>query len=94
MLTEKEQLEVCKTCKKKSFDSSIGLVCSLTGTRRSFENQCDDYEEDAKAAFKKRQATQAYQQIEKEANIPVWKIILGLVLAIIAVVRLIMTLNK
>jgi hypothetical protein len=93
MLTAKEQLEICKTCKKKSFDSSIGLVCSLTKTRRSFVNHCDDYEGDAKEVYKKIQAEKALEEIGEGVQTPAWKIILGVVLALFALIRLIMTLN-
>ena len=94
MLTEKEQLELCKTCTNRGFDSSIGLVCSLTKTRRSFVETCKDYKEDEKEAFKKRQAEQAYQEITQEGNISVWKLVLGLILAAFAVFRLIRNLSQ
>ena len=90
MLTEKEQLEYCKTCKNKALDFKTGLVCSLTNTRRTFETSCPDYTEDEVETFKKAQAEQAYQEIKKELETPVWKIILSIVIGLVALIRLVM----
>ena len=93
MLTEKEQLEYCKTCKNRTLDFKIGLVCSLTNTRRTFETSCQDYVEDKVETYKKAKAEREYQEIKKELETPAWKIILSIIIAIVAVVRLVMALT-
>ncbi len=81
----KERLQYCKTCEKREFNSSIGIVCSLTKEKPNFQNRCSDYVMDAKAV-EKIKAQISYnntssESVEKESN-PVWFFI-GLLIAVI-----------
>jgi hypothetical protein len=46
MKTAVEKLQVCKVCLKRTFESSKGIVCSLTNEKPNFVNDCDDYDVD------------------------------------------------
>ncbi|MDT7830879.1 hypothetical protein RQM59_00720 [Flavobacteriaceae bacterium S356] len=43
MMSPKEQLEFCKKCEKKTFNQSVGIICSLTNAKPNFIESCDDY---------------------------------------------------
>lgn len=60
-----KQLEYCKKCTKKSFDSRQGVICSLTNQKADFENECEHFEIDkAKIA-----AETEKQKAEKKSKI-------------------------
>lgn len=84
-MTLQQQLVFCKQCDKRSFDESIGLVCSLTQNKPEFEDTCSNFSIDAKAANKAvaRQAT-----AEKEKKTPVWTYILIGVIILRVLMRL------
>lgn len=42
----KERLVYCKICQNKKLDLKIGLTCSLTNEKPTFENKCPDFNED------------------------------------------------
>lgn len=42
----KERLEYCKICSNKLLDLKVGLTCSLTNEKPTFENKCQDFLED------------------------------------------------
>lgn len=44
-----QKLELCKLCTKRKFNTSVGIICSLTNEKPAFENQCEHYEVDEKA---------------------------------------------
>jgi hypothetical protein len=48
MHTRQDSLDICKTCKKRSFDMKTGIICSITNEQRLFvtENECPDYQQD------------------------------------------------
>lgn len=45
-MTKKEQLEFCKKCSNRKFDSKQGLLCNLTGKFADFEETCENFELD------------------------------------------------
>ena len=45
-MTREEHLKFCRQCKKRSFNSKSGIICSLTQEIAAFENECEHYEED------------------------------------------------
>jgi len=49
MLTQEEQLSICKDCKERRFTPESGLTCGITGEKPSFGNFCPNYREDAEA---------------------------------------------
>ena len=87
----------CQLCKKRAFNSRIGIVCSLTNEKRAVEEACPDFEEDPKVDKEKARANalaQARQIIEKnkspeqkrkEKSIAIWSTIIAILIALIFV---------
>lgn len=42
-MTREEQLIFCKQCTNRKMDMQHGLICSLTGARAAFQNECSEY---------------------------------------------------
>ena len=51
-MNREERLKSCKVCLKRKMDFEQGLVCSLTGKRADFENECADFEKDEKVELR------------------------------------------
>ncbi|PLX09679.1 MAG: hypothetical protein C0596_01270 [Marinilabiliales bacterium] len=53
-----DRLKMCKTCKNRSFNPELGLVCGLTSEKPDFAEHCKQYIEDAKKLneYENRQA--------------------------------------
>lgn len=49
-MTREQRLSYCERCLKKDFSPNLGMVCSLTQERATFENTCADFDEDPKEA--------------------------------------------
>ncbi|MDT7830878.1 hypothetical protein RQM59_00715 [Flavobacteriaceae bacterium S356] len=93
MLTDEEQLQYCLKCQKRGFDMKVGVVCSLTSTRRTFISSCDDYVEDEIEAHKMLVAEKELKEaIDKVSKRPPWRTILTVLLALIALIKLILSL--
>jgi len=45
-MTREEHLKFCKKCVNRKLDMKIGLICSLTGEKADFENECESFEID------------------------------------------------
>ena len=41
-----KQLEYCKKCTKQKFDTTQGIICSLTNQKAAFEGECEYFEID------------------------------------------------
>ncbi len=91
----RERLQYCKKCEKREFDRNVGIVCSLTKEKPSFQNTCDDYVMDKEAAKKvldsvmnNSQTSSSYNytttETEEESN-PIW-VIIGIIIFIIKLV--------
>ena len=52
-MTCEEQLFFCKKCLNRKMDMKQGLICSLTGDKAEFQNECSDfkYDETVKEIF-------------------------------------------
>ena len=48
-----KRLTICEVCKNKEFSPRLGVVCSLTSERPSFEEVCNDFENDSKMVARK-----------------------------------------
>lgn len=100
VLTSQEQLEFCKKCKKRTFNSSIGIVCSITNAKPNFTSSCKDYIIDSRHVEKElsRQSSNSRDYLvdinEDSKPTPSWKIALSIILFIIAIIRLIATFSK
>lgn len=42
-MTREEQLTFCKKCTNRKMDMQQGIICSLTGEKANFENECPDF---------------------------------------------------
>ncbi len=51
-MNREEQLKFCKICLKRKMDTQQGLLCSLTGKKADFENECQNYENDENVKLK------------------------------------------
>ena len=45
-MTREEQLFFCKKCLNRKMDMKQGLICSLTGDKAKFQNECPDFKHD------------------------------------------------
>ena len=89
MLTALEKLDFCKKCENRSSDLKLGIVCSLTNAKPDFVESCKDFKPD-QAEVQKEIARQQLEREAKEAiKMPVWQIVLSVIIALIALVRLI-----
>lgn len=61
-----EHLKFCKKCLNRSFNSTKGIVCGLTGEIASFENECPDYKLDSSA--EEHQSFQHYSSVDLLIN--------------------------
>jgi len=94
-MTREQHLKFCKICTHRQMNSSLGLVCDLTGARANFEEECPDFEKDSKArpvivddtealppeVFKQRLSKDMLDKLRMKQNLP-RAIIFGIVAAI------------
>jgi len=45
-MIREEQLVFCKKCVNRKMDLNQGLICSLTGEKAAFQNECPDFKRD------------------------------------------------
>ncbi len=45
-MTREEQLVFCNKCVNRKMDMKQGLICSLTGEKAEFQNECPDFKRD------------------------------------------------
>jgi len=64
-MTLRERLEFCNKCEKRTFDKSVGIVCSLTNRKPNFERTCKDFKKD-RVEIQKEKAKE-YVANKKEA---------------------------
>ena len=58
-----QQLEYCKICQHRKFDSQQGIICSLTAAKADFEESCARFEIDqANIEKQKQQATAEHKE--------------------------------
>jgi len=96
-MTREEHLKFCKICKHREMNSSLGLVCNLTGARADFEGECANFEKDPAArpvivddtealppeVIKRRLDKDMVEKLRMEQNLP-RAIIAGLAAALIS----------
>lgn len=80
----KERLVLCKQCQKKSFDPTLGVICSLSNSKPNFEGNCSDFVIDPKEAQRIAIKNEDYQE-EKSKNYSVW-VIVGVILIILRII--------
>jgi hypothetical protein len=60
-MNHKDRLTYCQYCKNRVFDSSQGLICSLTKEKASFDTECNDFVKDEKELEKSMMGNGAYR---------------------------------
>ena len=63
-----ERLQYCKICQKRSFDRSVGIICSLTNAKPEFEEKCENFQIDEAEAKLVLEKNQQRAQIESESG--------------------------
>lgn len=66
-MTREQQLVFCKTCTNRKLDLKQGLICSLTGEKAAFENECADHDRDPEVpdpVEQQLQTVEAYEMAE------------------------------
>ena len=91
-------IELCKKCIHKSFSSSQGIVCGLTGEKPTFVNDCPSFERDV-ALEKKladRKAVMEEKVVYDDDGKPVspWRIAFSVLIFILVIVRLAIRCNS
>lgn len=83
-----KQLEFCKICTKRKF-SDIGIVCSLTNAKPTFDSKCDDFLIDPKEE-QKAKAREKYKDYNDEggSKTSIWTYVFVAFVVIKIVVRL------
>ncbi|NOU60392.1 DUF4328 domain-containing protein [Marinifilum caeruleilacunae] len=74
-----KQIETCKSCENRKFDTQQGILCSLTDAKPIFEEICSDYVQDEKTIQKKLEVSKFILPNQKLANALMW--VMWLVLA-------------
>ncbi|MFY0603004.1 MAG: hypothetical protein JXQ93_03575 [Flavobacteriaceae bacterium] len=90
MLTTKEQLEFCKKCENKTLDLKVGVICSLTNAKPNFGDSCKDFTVDSVEVQKMVAREILTNEAAEAIKMPVWQIVLSVIIALVALVRLVM----
>jgi len=86
-----QKLAFCKQCQKRSFDSTIGMVCSLTQRKPDFIDSCATYVADPKEVQKQanriKEAANMTDTEKSSTGSSIWAVIVG-ILAIIKIIAI------
>lgn len=66
-MKNKQAIDLCKKCTKRSFDKNVGLVCSLTNKKPDFVDTCIHYQEEISKNVEKEQSN-------KIIEVPDWRL--------------------
>lgn len=97
-MTRDEQLTFCKICTNRKMDVQLGLICSLTGEKAAFTNECSDFNLDDTVKIelndteplenqdvKVNLSADAYERLRVEQNLPMG-VISGLIAGLVGAV--------
>lgn len=90
-MTREEQLQFCKKCINRVMDMKQGLVCSISGQKAAFENQCADFKLDdsvviapvndadrlVQSEIAMQLSTEEYERLRLDQNLP-WAVAAGI----------------
>lgn len=87
-MTLEERIQICSTCKNKTFSTREGLLCGKTGKKPEFVNACYDYDADSKE-IERQKAKLAEEANSDEisgfmAFYVYWSIPLGIIITLIS----------
>lgn len=86
-MTEKERIDICRSCTNRGMDRDIGIFCLISGVKPIFEQQCSEYDMDEKVALRKLEER---QEEKPKSGMSTWAIII----AVIFVIRIIFKIIK
>jgi len=87
--TIKQRLDLCKLCTKRTYNSNIGLICSLTQVKPDFRKMCAEFNLDIKEYQKRKNRI-----INKSKKKPIWAYIITGLIIIRILIKLIQLINK
>ena len=69
-MTREEQIVFCKKCLNRKMDMKQGLICSLTGEKATFQDECVDFKLDETIKEKPSDDKKGLQPSEIQQNLP------------------------
>lgn len=63
-----KQIETCKVCKKRDFNSQVGIICGLTNSKPTFESTCPNFDKDENEVNIEKSIVKEYLPNEKWAK--------------------------
>ena len=90
--TIEQRLDLCKLCTKRTYNSNIGLICSLTQVKPDFRNMCVEFNLDSKE-YQKRE-NRIINNGNKSKKKPIWAYIITGLIIIRILIKLIQLINK
>lgn len=60
-----KQIETCKICKLRTFNTQEGITCSLTNTKPAFKSECPKFIKDEKQIKKENTLLKDYLPNDK-----------------------------
>lgn len=67
-MKHEDRLAFCELCKNKDFSPKLGVICSLTAERPSFDGTCQDFVEDPQMITKKRRLEESHERMLENAG--------------------------
>lgn len=65
-LSISEKLAICQNCKNRKFNSSVGIICGLTESKPTFEENCSNYSADEVAIARQSEINNRLDEREKQ----------------------------
>jgi hypothetical protein len=98
-MTREEYIKVCKLCENRKQDYEHGMICSLTNKIADFKDNCPSFVSDNEAvlnSIKKNTETEKITQelLESHVSQSPWRAVLAIIVAILAVIRLIVAFSR
>lgn len=96
-MTRDEYIKVCRICENRKQDYEHGMICSLTGRKADFADKCPSFVLDNDVVLQPQVSESFSQNTTNDDYYDSgfsWRTVLAIIVAIIAVVRLIATLNR
>lgn len=100
-MTSEEYPKICRICENRRHDYEHGMVCRLTNRKADFEDKCPSFVLD-KEALIQTQNVETFSEntdydMTKEGNYSengfTWQALIGIILAIIGVIRFLTSFN-
>lgn len=88
MITREEQLKYCSVCKHRAIGPDYETICKLTNAKADFDPTCPKYDFDENVFNNNSSYTSG------GGGASSWRIVLGIIVLVIALVRLGMTCNR